>query len=105
LRDSRRRCLGVIGISMTRRAFDDEHESLERALVDVARTASPALAAVPFQASAETAPFLDPAAGTRLTSSNGENRAVSVVCARPTLNRAHRGAIKGGVGREPSQHH
>jgi DNA-binding IclR family transcriptional regulator len=117
LRDRRRRFLGVIGISMTSRAFDDEHESLQRALVEVARTACPTLAEAPparpsgelaataFQASAETGAVLDPTGGTRLTTSNGDNRAVSVSCARPTLNRAHRGAIKGGVGREPSQHH
>jgi acetyl-CoA synthetase len=114
LRDPRRRFLGVIGISMTRRAFDDEHESLERALVGVARTACPSLAPtrpsgalveIPFQASAETGPVLDPTGGTRLTSPNGDNRAVSVSCARPTPNRAHRSAVKGGVGREPSQHY
>jgi DNA-binding IclR family transcriptional regulator len=114
LRDPRRRFLGVIGISMTRRAFDDEHESLERALLGVARTACPslaptrpsgALAEVPFQASAETGRVLDPTGGTRLTSPNGDNRAVSVSCARPTPNRAHRSAVKGGVGREPSQHY
>jgi acetyl-CoA synthetase len=117
LRDPRRRFLGVIGISMTRRAFDDEHESLERALVKVARTACPSLAdapptrpsggleAIAFQASAETTPVLDPAAGSRLTSDNGNTWAVSVSCARPTPNRAHRSAVKGGVGREPSQHH
>jgi DNA-binding IclR family transcriptional regulator len=114
LRDPRRRFLGVIGISMTRRAFDDEHESLERALLGVARTACPSLAPtrpsgalveIPFQASAETGPVLDPTGGTRLTSPNGDNRAVSVSCARPTPNRAHRSAVKGGVGREPSQHY
>jgi DNA-binding IclR family transcriptional regulator len=117
LRDPRRRFLGVIGISMTRRAFDGEHESLERALLKVARTACPSLAVapaarpsaalveVPFQASAETGPVLDPATGTRLTTPNGNNWAVSVSCARPTPNRAHRSAVKGGVGREPSQHY
>jgi DNA-binding IclR family transcriptional regulator len=117
LRDPRRRFLGVIGISMTRRAFDNEHESLALALVKVARTACPrpadapparpsgGLAAIPFQAFAETGQVLDPVPETRVTSSNGKNRAVSVACARPTLNRAHRGATKGGVGREPSQHH
>jgi DNA-binding IclR family transcriptional regulator len=117
LRDPHRRFLGVLGISMTRRAFDDEHEALERELVKVARSASAllaeepptrpsgGLAATPFQASAETGAVLDPAAETRLTRGNGKNRAVSVACARPTPNSAHRGAVKGGVGREPSQHH
>jgi DNA-binding IclR family transcriptional regulator len=83
VRDPRRRFLGVIGISMTRRAFDDEHEALARTVVEVARTAGPkpadvapmrpskALAAIPFQASAETGPVLDPAAETRLVWANG----------------------------------
>jgi DNA-binding IclR family transcriptional regulator len=83
VRDQRRRFLGVIGISMTRRAFDDEHEALARTVVAVARTAGPkpadvaptelpgALAAFPFQASAETEPVLDPAAETRLACING----------------------------------
>jgi DNA-binding IclR family transcriptional regulator len=67
VRDPRRRFLGVIGISMTRRAFDDEHEALAPTVVEVAN----ALAAVPFQASAETGAVLDPAAGTGLASPNG----------------------------------
>ena len=83
VRDRRRRFLGVIGISMTRRAFDHEHEALARAVVAVARTAGPtpadvapmrpsgALAALPFQAFAETEAVLDPAADARLTCASG----------------------------------
>jgi DNA-binding IclR family transcriptional regulator len=117
VRDQRRRFLGVIGISMTRRAFDDEHEALARTVVAVARTAgtkpaevtsthsSGALAALPFQASAETGPVLDPAAETRLACNSGstlprESRAP----VRPRT-RARPRAAKGGVGLEPSQHH
>jgi DNA-binding IclR family transcriptional regulator len=37
--DPRGRFLAVIGISMTRRAFDEEHETLARTVVAVARTA------------------------------------------------------------------
>jgi DNA-binding IclR family transcriptional regulator len=83
VRDPRRRFLGVIGISMTRRAFDDEHASLARTVVEVARTVGPkpaelaalrpsgALAAMPFQPSAETGPVLDPAAEAHLAWANG----------------------------------
>jgi DNA-binding IclR family transcriptional regulator len=83
VRDARRRFLGVIGISMTRRAFDDEHETLARTVVEVARTAAPkpadvapmrpsgALTGLAFQASAETGPVLDPAAKTGLACANG----------------------------------
>ena len=83
VRDRRRRFLGVIGISMTRRAFDHEHEALARAVVAVARTAGPTpadvatmrpsgtLAGRPFQAFAETEAVLDPAAEARLTCASG----------------------------------
>jgi DNA-binding IclR family transcriptional regulator len=83
VRNPRRRFLGVIGISMTRRAFDDEHEALARTVVAVARTAGPkpadvaptrpsgALAALGFQAFAETGAVLDPAAEARLACPNG----------------------------------
>jgi DNA-binding IclR family transcriptional regulator len=83
VRDPRRRFVGVIGISMALRAFEDEHEALARTVVAVARTASRkpadvaptrtsgALAALPFQAFAETGAVLDPAAEARLTCANG----------------------------------
>jgi DNA-binding IclR family transcriptional regulator len=83
VRDEHRRFLGVIGISMTRRAFDGEHETLARTVVAVARTAGPkpvdvaparasgVLAALPFQPSAETEPVLDPAAESGLACTNG----------------------------------
>jgi DNA-binding IclR family transcriptional regulator len=58
VRDARRRFLGVIGISMTRRAFDDERDVLAPAVVRVAN----AFAAGDFQAFAETGPVLDRAA-------------------------------------------
>jgi DNA-binding IclR family transcriptional regulator len=83
VRDRRRRFVGVLGISMTRHAFDDEHEELARTVVEVARTAggkpggaaqkrpSESLGATPFQASAETSAVLDPAAETGLVFANG----------------------------------
>jgi acetyl-CoA synthetase len=83
VRDAHRRFLGVIGISMTRRAFDDEHETLARTVVEVAATAarepadvtplraSGASAIAQFQASAETDEVLDSSAEARVTSSNG----------------------------------
>jgi DNA-binding IclR family transcriptional regulator len=83
VRGPRRQFLGVIGVSMTRRAFDDEHEALARTVVAVARTAgakpadvalvgpSGVLAGIRFQASAETGPVLDPAAEVSLTCPNG----------------------------------
>lgn len=58
VRDARRRFLGVIGISMTRRAFDDEHDALAHTVLGVAN----AFAAGDFQAFAETGPVLDRAA-------------------------------------------
>jgi DNA-binding IclR family transcriptional regulator len=83
VRDPGRSFLGVIGISMSRRAFDDEHETLARTVVEVAATAdrasaaaallrpSRARAAARFQASAETDQDLDSAAQPRLPSSSG----------------------------------
>ena len=64
VRDARRRFLGVIGISMTRRAFDDDHDALARTVVGVAK----AFAAGDFQAFAETGPVLDRAAERDLAS-------------------------------------
>jgi acetyl-CoA synthetase len=69
--DRRGQLLGAIGISMTRRAFDDEHEALAETVVAVARAtgAQARAGAGPrrvsnydmgrFQASSETAPVLD----------------------------------------------
>ena len=56
--DDRHRFLGAVGISMTRRAFDDEHAALEETLRDVAR----------FQPSAENDGVLEPDSGPHLAS-------------------------------------
>jgi acetyl-CoA synthetase len=61
------RSLAVIGISMTRRAFDDEHETLVETVADVARIAAPS---GEFQPSAETRRVLDPRPATGLASAN-----------------------------------
>jgi DNA-binding IclR family transcriptional regulator len=61
------RPFAVIGISMTRRAFDDEHETLAHAVVEVARIGAPGWE---FQPSAETRRVLDPPATAGLVSSN-----------------------------------
>jgi len=90
--DARGRVLAVLGISMTRRAFDEEREALARILVDLAGTAvrtpetAPREPSVPaaggrFQPSAETRVVLDPAAAARLASHHGTTRAVSAACA------------------------
>lgn len=83
VRDAHRRLLGVIGISMTRRAFDEERETLARVVVDVAATASRKPAGVAssrsagapavtrFQVSAETGEVLDSPAEARVTCSTG----------------------------------
>jgi DNA-binding IclR family transcriptional regulator len=83
VRDVQRQFLGVIGISMTRRAFDDQHETLARTVVEVAATAARGPADVTplrpsgvhestgFQASAETDEVLDSSAQARVTCSNG----------------------------------
>jgi len=56
--DDRHRFLGAVGISMTRRAFEDEHAALEETLRDVAR----------FQPSAENDADLEPDSGPHLAS-------------------------------------
>ena len=56
--DDRRRFLGAAGISMSRRAFDEEHSALEETLRDVVR----------FQASADARNVLEPASVPRLAS-------------------------------------
>jgi DNA-binding IclR family transcriptional regulator len=56
--DERHRFLGAVGISMTRRAFEDERQALEETLRDVAR----------FQPSAENRDVLDPDSGAALAS-------------------------------------
>ena len=105
VRDARGRFLAVIGISMSRRAFDEEHETLASTVRDVAAVAgagprrpgpigggavpdvaplraSAAPLAGAFQPSAETQRVLDPPITTHLASSHGTNRAVSAACAR-----------------------
>jgi DNA-binding IclR family transcriptional regulator len=78
VRDPDGRFLGVVGISMSRRAFDDEHESLARTVVEVAGTAGARPADVaalrPAPARDRTIPdifrnepVLDPAAEASLT--------------------------------------
>ena len=90
--DARGRVLAVLGISMTRRAFDEERESLARALVELAGTpartpdmapADPSVLAPSgrFQPSAETQSVLDPPIAARLASPHGTTRAVSAACA------------------------
>jgi acetyl-CoA synthetase len=80
--DARGRFVAAVGISMTRRAFDDEHEVLAQAVVAVAGAARLAPKAPPasrlgtnptlaFQASAETPTVLDSAAEARLVWANG----------------------------------
>jgi DNA-binding IclR family transcriptional regulator len=77
--DRRGRFIAVLGISMTRRAFDDEHETLAQTVVAVARTAGaearrprPALReSARFQVSAETARILDSPVKSRIASSHG----------------------------------
>jgi len=105
VRDARGRFLAVIGISMSRRAFDEEHETLATTVVEVAAVAgagprrpgpigggaAPNVAplrasATPragaFQPSAETQVVLDPRGSARLVSTHGTSRAVSAACAR-----------------------
>jgi acetyl-CoA synthetase len=81
--DARGRFLAAIGISMTRRAFDEERDTLVRTVLALARTAggggsgpgrggsSGAAPAPGFQASAETQPVLDPPQPRDLASANG----------------------------------
>jgi DNA-binding IclR family transcriptional regulator len=61
------RSLAVIGISMTRRAFDEEHEKLVETVADVARIAA---RSGEFQPSAETPRVLDPRPAAGLASAN-----------------------------------
>ena len=61
LLDDRRRFLGAVGISMSRRAFDEEREALEEILRDV----------VEFQASADARSVLEPHPDTYLASAGG----------------------------------
>jgi DNA-binding IclR family transcriptional regulator len=56
LLDARRRFLGAVGISMSRRAFDEEHSALEETIRDVTR----------FQASADARAVLEHDPGPRL---------------------------------------
>ncbi len=51
--------VGALGISMSRRAFDDEHQSLEETLRDVARMPSAPRFTRQFQACADSRKFLD----------------------------------------------
>jgi DNA-binding IclR family transcriptional regulator len=114
VRDGRGRFLAVIGISMTRRAFDDEHAGLAKTVLDVARVAprrpanatpvarrtnvnvaplraSAAPAAPAFQPSSETQAVLDPPAPARLAWAHGTTRAVSAACAHtPSASAAAR---------------
>jgi DNA-binding IclR family transcriptional regulator len=95
--DARGRVLAVLGVSMTRRAFDEEQNALARVLVELAGTAVRTAEAAPgnpsvaaprgrFQASAETQQVLDPAVAARLASHHGTTRAVSAACARNPLS-------------------
>ncbi len=68
--DDRGRFIGVLGISMSRRAFDDEHESLAETLRDVARRPAKASSTPRFQPCADSRKFLDPAREPALASSN-----------------------------------
>jgi acetyl-CoA synthetase len=67
VREPNGRSRAVIGISMTRRAFDDDHEQLVETVVDVARIAA---TSGEFQTSAETRRVLDPRAMASLASAN-----------------------------------
>jgi acetyl-CoA synthetase len=83
IRDRHGRFVAALGISMTRRAFDEEHESLAETLLEVARIAgesvpagAPVRAPEPvasrrFQASAETPVVLDPTDSARLACARG----------------------------------
>jgi DNA-binding IclR family transcriptional regulator len=67
VRDPNGRSLAVIGISMTRRAFDDERETLAQTVTEVARIPA---ASGEFQPSAETPRVLDPRVRAGLASAN-----------------------------------
>jgi acetyl-CoA synthetase len=93
VRDPRGRFLAVVGISMSRRAFDDEHEALAATVLEVAgipagapQEVAPIRASVTpkshgFQAYAETKSVLDPPGSARLAWPHGTTRAVSAACA------------------------
>jgi acetyl-CoA synthetase len=66
------RLVGVLGISMSRRAFEEEHDDLVRAVVELATSAGPSTpGATRFQPSAETRAVLDSTGHTRLAWANG----------------------------------
>jgi DNA-binding IclR family transcriptional regulator len=67
VRDPAGRSRAVLGISMTRRAFDDEREALAATVAEVARIAAPS---GEFQRSAETRGVLDPREPAGLASAN-----------------------------------
>jgi DNA-binding IclR family transcriptional regulator len=73
--DARGRFLAAIGITMTRRAFDEERDALVHTVLDLARTAGGGThgASPPagFQVSAETRSVLDPPRPPDLASANG----------------------------------
>ena len=93
VRDPRGRFLAVVGISMSRRAFDDEREKLAATVLDVAGIAAgtpPKMAPLRasgtsktqgFQPYAETKSDLDPPGSARLAWPHGTTRAVSAACA------------------------
>jgi DNA-binding IclR family transcriptional regulator len=62
--DDRRRFVGAVGISMSRRAFNDEHTALAETLRDVAG----------FQASADARTVLEPEMDPRLASAGSHER-------------------------------
>jgi acetyl-CoA synthetase len=98
VRDPRGRFLAVVGISMSRRAFDDERENLAATVLDVAGIANgtpPKVAPLRasgtaktdgFQAYAETKSVLDPPGSPRLASHYGTTRAVSAACANTPVS-------------------
>jgi DNA-binding IclR family transcriptional regulator len=98
VRDPRGRFLAVVGISMSRRAFDDELEALAATVLDVAgvpagtpqKVARLRASATPktqaFQAYAETKSVLDPPGSPRLASRYGTTRAVSAACANTPVS-------------------
>ncbi|MEA2246297.1 MAG: acetyl-CoA synthetase [Solirubrobacteraceae bacterium] len=66
------RLVGSVGISMSRRAFEDEHDDLVGTVLDVARSALSSTAAARFQAYAETRAVLDSSGHPRLAWANGD---------------------------------
>ena len=94
VRDRRGRVVAVLGLSMTRRAFDEEHDRLAATVAGVAGASLQAPANTPparssapdraagFQPCAETPSVLDPGGPAPLASPYGTTRAVSAACAR-----------------------